>query len=104
MNIESLKGVDYLSSPYSFSGLMNEYNQLLKEENPMPFYVVEVKETLSKSIPVQASSKEDAVENVKSLYMRSLIVLDAEDYDSTEFNLTGATNEEARAAFYSKVS
>lgn len=32
MSLEELKGVDYLSSPYSFVGFLQELNQMLEEK------------------------------------------------------------------------
>lgn len=50
-------------------------------------YTVEITETLQRQIPVEASCPEEAVRQIKTQYKKSDIVLSAEDYVDTEFNV-----------------
>lgn len=47
--------------------------------------IVTIKETLEKQVTVMANSEEKAIEKVKKRYQDSEIVLDASDYQDTEF-------------------
>lgn len=51
----------------------------------METFKIEVKETLSRIIEIQAESKEDALLRIEELYKKQEIVLDADDYVVTEF-------------------
>ncbi len=51
----------------------------------METFKIEVKETISKIIEIEASSKEDAYSKVKEMYNTEKIILDSEDYIDTEF-------------------
>lgn len=51
----------------------------------METFKIEVKETLSRIIEIQAESKEDALLMIEELYKKQEIVLDADDYVVTEF-------------------
>lgn len=48
-------------------------------------YQIEIRETLSRTVEVEASNKLDALEKVKSLYSDSKIVLDYSDFMKTEY-------------------
>lgn len=50
-------------------------------------YKVEVKEFLTREIEVTANSEEEAIEKIKELYQKEQIVLDWNDYLSTEFDI-----------------
>ena len=61
----------------------------LREKNAIMTlkYKVEVKETLSRIVEVDADSENDAVEKVSALYEREEIVLGADDYVDTDINI-----------------
>ena len=50
-------------------------------------YLVEIKETLTRIITVEASSKAEAKKKVVGLYRNEMIVLDAKDYCGTEIQV-----------------
>ena len=50
-------------------------------------YKVEIKETLSRIIDIEADNEEGALNEVRKQYMSENIVLNAEDYVETEFNI-----------------
>lgn len=50
----------------------------------MDTYEIEIKETLSKTIKVEAENQCDAILKVKEMYRNQEIILDAEDYKVTE--------------------
>lgn len=51
----------------------------------METFKVEVKETLSRIIEIQADSNEEALLRIEELYKKQEIVLDADDFVETEF-------------------
>lgn len=51
----------------------------------MKTYKIEVKETLSRIIEIEAHSEEEAFSKVEDLYKKQEIVLSAEDFVETEF-------------------
>ncbi|MCW6681884.1 DpnD/PcfM family protein [Aerococcaceae bacterium NML160702] len=52
----------------------------------MEQYKVEITETLSRVVEVNANSNDEAVDIVRQLYGESEIVLDESDYVDTKFN------------------
>ena len=52
----------------------------------MSKYKIEIKETLSKIIEIEASSSQEAIDKVKEMYRAEVIVLDSDDYVSTEID------------------
>jgi len=50
-------------------------------------YKVEVKETLARLIDVEAENEEGAIRKVREQYKNEKIVLSAEDFIDTEFNI-----------------
>lgn len=53
----------------------------------MKTYFVEVIETLSRKVEVEANDTSEAIEKVKNMYHDEEIVLDNEDYQDTEFEI-----------------
>jgi hypothetical protein len=51
----------------------------------METFKIEVKETLSRIIEIEASSKDEALLKIEELYRKQEIVLDADDFVETEF-------------------
>lgn len=51
----------------------------------METFKIEVKETLSKIIEIEAISKEEALLKIEDLYYKQEIVLDADDFVEAEF-------------------
>lgn len=51
----------------------------------MVTFKIEVKETLSRIIEIQADSNEEALLKIEDLYKKQEIVLDADDFIETEF-------------------
>jgi len=51
----------------------------------MKTYEIEIKETLSRVIEVQANSEDEAFAQVKQMYNNEEIVLDSSDYVDTEY-------------------
>ena len=50
-------------------------------------YKIEIKETLSRIIDIEADNESEAIMKVKSKYITQDIVLDSSDYVDTEFNI-----------------
>ncbi len=50
----------------------------------METYKIEIQEFLSKIIEIEAENKEEAISKVKRMYQNEEIVLDSEDYLTTE--------------------
>lgn len=50
-------------------------------------YKVTVKEFLEKDVSIQANSKTEAIQLVKDMYKKGSIILDSEDYITTEFEV-----------------
>ena len=55
----------------------------------MPKYQVEINETLSRIIEVEAENENDAVSKIKDLYRKEEIVLDSNDYLDTKIEICG---------------
>lgn len=53
------------------------------EAKSMQKYQVEINETLSRIIEVEAENENDAVSKIKDLYRKEKIVLDSSDYIGT---------------------
>lgn len=51
----------------------------------METFKIEVKETLSRTIEIEANSADEAFLKIQNLYKNEEIVLDADDYVETEF-------------------
>ncbi|MGY6523518.1 MAG: DpnD/PcfM family protein [Mongoliitalea sp.] len=51
----------------------------------METFKIEVKETLSRIIEIEANSNEEALLKIEDLYKNQEIVLDADDFIETEF-------------------
>lgn len=50
-------------------------------------YKIEIKETLSRIIEIEAEDKNEAITKVKEQYKNQEIILDDSDYIDTEFNI-----------------
>ena len=50
-------------------------------------YKIEIKETLSRIIDIEADNEEGAIKEAKKQYMNENIVLNADDYIDTEINI-----------------
>ena len=59
------------------------------EVKQMQKYQVEIDETLSRIIEVEAENENDAVSKIKDLYRQEKIVLDSNDYLDTEIEIYG---------------
>ena len=57
--------------------------------NEVKKYPIEITETLSRIIRMEASTPDEAVDKVKTLYRKGLVVLDSGDYVDTEFRAKG---------------
>ncbi len=73
----------------------------------MPRYGISVKETLNRTVIVEAENINEALEKVNDSYKKCEIVLDAEDYDDTEIepspyfgNGSGEVPEGKDVSFY----
>lgn len=53
---------------------------------PEKLFKIEIQEFLSRIIEVQAENKDDAIIKVKEMYRKEEVVLDSDDYVTTEFN------------------
>jgi hypothetical protein len=53
----------------------------------MKSFIVEIKETLLKTIEIECDSKDDALEFIKSQYGNEDIVLDSNDFIDVEFTI-----------------
>lgn len=51
----------------------------------METFKIELKETLSRVIEIEASSEDEALSKIQDLYKKEEIVLDADDYMESEF-------------------
>ncbi len=52
----------------------------------MTTYKIEIQELLSRIIEIEAPSAEEAIDKVKEMYRTEEIVLDSDDYVSTEID------------------
>lgn len=50
----------------------------------MKKFIIEIQETLAKIIEINANSEEEAISTIQDLYRNERIILNAEDYISTE--------------------
>ncbi len=50
----------------------------------MEIFKIEIQEFLSKIIEIEATNKEEAISKVKEMYRKEEIVLDSDDYVTTE--------------------
>ena len=50
-------------------------------------YIIEITETLQKQIEIEANSKEDALKLAKNKYRNEEIILDSENYVTTDFDV-----------------
>ena len=48
---------------------------------------IEINETLSRIIEIEADNEEEAIKEVKKQYMSEEIILNAEDYINTDFRI-----------------
>ena len=55
------------------------------KKSNMETFKIEVKETLSRIIEIEACSENEAFSKIQDLYNKEEIVLDADDYVGTEF-------------------
>ena len=60
-------------------------NQEIIIKSNMETFKIEVKETLSRIIAIEANSADEAFSKIQDLYKKEKIVLDADDYVETEF-------------------
>ena len=58
----------------------------------MEIFKIEVKETLSRIIEIEANSEEEAFSKIQDVYNKGEIVLDAEDCVETEFLISEDTS------------
>lgn len=68
--------------------------KLVERNNKMKKYNVEIEETLSKIISIESETKEEAISKVEEMYDNEEIVLTADDYIDTEFNVIESNNNE----------
>ena len=50
-------------------------------------YKIEIKETLSRIIDIEADSEDGAIRKVRELYKKQAIVLDSSDYKETKIDI-----------------
>ena len=67
------------------SGLQILKSWLTIKKSNMETFKIEVKETLSRIIEIEANSVDEAFSKIQNLYKNEKIVLDADDYVETEF-------------------
>lgn len=65
--------------------------EIIKKLN-MKTFEIEIKETLSKIIKIEANSIEDAIEKATSLYNNEELILSSEDYCDTEIEHFSTSN------------
>ena len=56
-------------------------------------YSVTIEETLSRTVEIEADSKENAIEKVKKQYKNEDIVLDSDDFSEVVFGVSYSTTE-----------
>lgn len=56
-------------------------------------YSVTIEETLSRTVEIEADSKQDAIDKVKKQYNNENIVLDADDFSEVVFGVSYSTTE-----------
>jgi len=61
----------------------------MKQVSNIKKFPIEITETLSRIIRMEASTSDEAVDKVKTLYRKGLVVLDSGDYVDTEFIAKG---------------
>lgn len=69
------------------SGYIEYYKEEIEEQEKQMKYKVEIKETLSKIIEIEAKNEEEAIRKIREQYEKQEIVLDSSDYVDTEFNV-----------------
>jgi len=57
--------------------------------NEVKKYPVEITETLSRIIRMEAATSDEAIDKVKTLYRKGMVVLDSGDYVDTDFKVLG---------------
>jgi hypothetical protein len=65
----------------------------------METFQIEIKETLSTVINVNANSETEAISKIEALYTNEKIILDYDDHQSTDFDLKGLEKFENNADF-----
>lgn len=56
-------------------------------------YSVTIEETLSRTLEIEAESKQDAIDKIKKQYKNDDIVLDADDFSEVIFGVSYSTTE-----------
>lgn len=56
-------------------------------------YSVTIEETLSRTVEIEADSKQDAIEKAKKQYKNEDIVLDVDDFSEVVFGVSYSTTE-----------
>ena len=56
-------------------------------------YSVTIEETLSRTVEIEADSKQDAIDKVKKRYRNEDLVLDADDFSEVVFGVSYSTTE-----------
>ena len=56
-------------------------------------YSVTIEETLSRTVEIDADSKQDAIDKVKKQYKNEDLVLDADDFSEVVFGVSYSTTE-----------
>ena len=64
-----------------------KYEIIEPEVKAMQKYQVEINETLSRIVEIEAENESDAISKIKDLYRQEKIVLDSEDYLDTEIKI-----------------
>ena len=59
----------------------------------MKRYSVEIRETSSKDVEVNAENREEAIEKVKKMHENEEVILTASDFTGAEFNIVTVVNE-----------
>ena len=67
----------------------------------MPEFQIEISETLSRIVSVEAKDTDEAIQKVREQYRQSDIVLDSEDFISVDFNEIDNTIVQPQSAFES---
>lgn len=64
-----------------------KYEIIEPEVKAMQKYQVEINETLSRVVEIEAENESDAISKIKDLYRQEKIVLDSDDYLDTEIKI-----------------
>jgi len=68
---------------------IKKYGGVIDRHDNIKKFPVEITETLSRVMRMEAATPDEAVDKVKTLYRKEVVVLDSSDYIDTDFRVIG---------------